>query len=289
VVLDGVSDFPRASLSAPASDSLCTFKFNLQDYQQQPTQEEQQPLNLWNNFVKHAQNMPHCVSLKKNNDYWRYDLCPSQHIIQAHNDEKYILGKFKAADNLKNELIFEDGQICDALQHKPARKTRVKVFCDEDAAEVRIIHIEETQMCSYTMYIATKMVCGDERFQRAQEKFPNYAEQGVVLQEDDSTSFEEWHLYLDQTNNGELFCEAFLHGSSNNLKFKRAELTLSNKRFPFSLESCSLRAKGNFGELIPHNAFTISVGTEKINLLSTPSFEGTLSYVGLHCKSPNKL
>jgi hypothetical protein len=283
------ADLPTVLLSAPLplGDSACSLAFDtaLSSEPEALSEAHPQPQDLWALFLQHAQDMAHCVSLKKNNDYWRYELCLTQTVTQTHNDEKYVLGKFKGPDNIKNQLLFEDGQICDALQHKPARKTTVKVLCDADAAEIRIVHIEESQVCAYTMYIATSIVCGDDRFAKAQEKFPNYQDQRAVLIEESDNSFEEWHIYVDNSDSGELFCEAFLHGSSNGALFSKVELSLNNKHFPFSRESCSIRVKGKNGDLIPLEDFDLSLGTEKVHVTSKPSFDGALTYIGVHCNS----
>jgi len=156
-------------------------------------------------------------------DYWTYEVCVGRSVRQFRADDSYMLGNDASFNSKDNVQVYSNGHTCDALPNRPARKTTVRLACQESAKAIRIASIHETSMCVYDLTLATNKVCGDSAY-----SVINNVDMGPPPALDSGS--EDWVMELVELEDGRLMCSAYsleMRSISSKLTFKKFDLSIS--------------------------------------------------------------
>lgn len=225
----------------------------------------------WKEFVYLVTHLGYCLEMKPSG-YWSYEICFDRAVRQFHDSEIYNLGIFKEVDNDRLELIFDNGSPCEAQVNKTPRTLRVKPQCDP-MATIQAVKVEEAQVCSYVLYVATNKVCGDERF-------PMVSRKSEDSEDGDGDGSEEWVLSLSRTQGGGFLCQTFVHSHIHDVVFEAAQLSIAFVNSAIASQyQCSYSARTNGRSPALSSEFMLDGSTVK----SSPRFATRLLMLSLHC------
>jgi len=140
-----------------------------------------------------------CYYYTNQNEWWGYEVCPRQEIVQFHlsaktagqeqisslgkysmdfdweqaelaetlenseSDNSDLLKNFKKYSSLKTHVqYYSDGKICD-ITKKP-RTTELHWKC-HGSGGTRLVRIEEPSTCNYVIHMHSALMCGHEKFE----------------------------------------------------------------------------------------------------------------------------
>lgn len=248
------------------------------------------PSDVWKDFTSELEKMPYCLSLTGSSDYWSYELCPKKLIKQFHSAEVYILGYFSDRDDEKFEDLFDKGDTCDAIQHRPQRKIIVRYEC-EQGANIRLASVIEKRVCEYEATVVSNLLCGDPSFKVFESQSKGNAQ--AITPSDEN---EDWHLSLSRGSDGSFICQAYLLADANTITFEDVSLSLINpslsKKFACSYFSRSLgRNPSVDSEFQWRDSPSIieSSTNQTLTVSSTSDFQGHLSFLEIYCSPLEQL
>jgi len=216
------------------------------------------------------------LCIRKTYDYWKYEVCFDSRITQSHGRESYTIGTYSGMT--KNQHLYKDGTLCEALGGKSGREARVEFVCDQ---ALRLISVEEVSTCSYKIYVTTPVVCGHPDFLQSRSSIPG-ANGGSGKS---GPPKDEWFLELMQLADGQLSCSASALQISSVIEFDSFQLALvSTKEATVTLNTQKdvVRCQGrtHLKKNLEYKIKRVNGGTT-VQIQSTSSFKGFLSYVNL--------
>lgn len=134
------------------------------------------------------------------------DVCIRKSVKQSHGADIYTLGNYASTDMATSIDHFNQGTQC-IIQGKPSqpREVDVKYACNSAPSAQTVIHaIEEPKPCTYSVVIATPLVCSDPSFTVVVAGAPV----AVAEVAEKTDGHEDWLLSISETIDGRLVCVA---------------------------------------------------------------------------------
>ena len=154
-------------------------------------------------------------------------MCIRKTVKQSHGPDIYTLGQYASTDAATSIDHFDQGTQC-MIQGKPSqpRQVDVKYVCNQAPNAQTVLHaIDEPQPCTYSVVVATPLVCSDPSFAVVTAGAPV----AVAEAAEKPDGHEDWYISLSETIDGRLVCvarttEPFDPQRASQIQFGRASL-----------------------------------------------------------------